>query len=241
MQAIILAGGKGTRLLPFTKVFPKPLVPLGEKPILDTILRQLKYFGFTRVTLAVGYMAEMIQTYVSNGERYGIDIHYSFEDEPLGTVGPLAQMDHLDQSFVVMNGDVITNLDYGDLFQFHKQHKALITIGTYKKNFKIDLGIIRNEGDNHITDYIEKPLYIFQVSMGVYVFEHEVLQHIAPHNYLDFPDLVKRLLANGLPVVSYPFDGYWLDIGNHSDYEKALEEYEHIKGNLLPGFIPGVV
>jgi len=160
VQAIILAGGKGTRLLPFTKVFPKPLVPLGEKPILDTILRQLKYFGFTRVTLAVGYMAEMIQTYVSNGERYGIDIHYSFEDEPLGTVGPLAQMDHLDQSFVVMNGDVITNLDYGDLFQFHKQHKALITIGTYKKNFKIDLGIIRNEGDNHITDYRKALIYI---------------------------------------------------------------------------------
>ena len=240
MQAVILAGGKGTRLLPFTKVFPKPLVPLGEKPILDTILRQLKYFGFTRVTLAVGHMAEMIQTYVSNGERYGIDIRYSFEDEPLGTVGPLAQMDHLEESFLVMNGDVITNLDYNDLFQFHKRHKALITIGTYKKNFKIDLGIIRNASDHHITDYIEKPLHMFQVSMGIYVFEREVLQYIEPHSYMDFPDLVKHLLANGLPIVSYPFDGYWLDIGNHNDYEKALEEYEQIKGNLLPGFMPGI-
>jgi len=232
VQAIILAGGKGTRLLPFTNVFPKPLVPIGEKPILDTILRQLKYFGFTRVTLAVGYMAEMIQTYVNHGERYGIDIQYVFEDEPLGTVGPLAHMDHLDQTFLVMNGDVITNLDYSDFFQFHKQHQGLITIGTYKKNFKIDLGIINHRVDYGITDYIEKPSHIFQVSMGVYVFEHEVLQYIEPHKRLDFPDLVKRLLANGRSVMSYPFDGYWLDIGNHSDYEKALEEYEHIKGNL---------
>jgi NDP-sugar pyrophosphorylase family protein len=185
-------------------------------------------------------MAELIQTYVSSGERYGLDIRYSFEDEPLGTVGPLAQMDHLEESFLVMNGDVITNLDYNDLFQFHKLHNALITIGTYKKNFKIDLGIIRNETGNHITDYIEKPLQVFQVSMGIYVFEQAVLQYIEPHRYLDFPDLVKRLLANGLPVVSYPFEGYWLDIGNHSDYEKALEEYEQIKGNLLPGFIKGI-
>ena len=233
VQAVILAGGKGTRLLPFTKVFPKPLVPLGEKPILDTILRQLKCFGCTRVTLAVGYMAEMIQTYVGNGERYGIAIEYAFEDEPLGTVGPLAQMDHLEQSFLVMNGDVITNLDYSDLFQFHKQHKALVTIGTYKKQFKIDLGIINNEVNHRITGYIEKPLQEFQVSMGVYVFEREVLQHITPHKYLDFPDLVQRLLAHGQLVVSYPFDGYWLDIGNHSDYEKALEEYDaRIKNNL---------
>lgn len=233
MQAVILAGGKGTRLLPFTKVFPKPLVPLGEKPILDTILRQLKHFGFTRVTLAVGYMAEMIQTYVGKGERYGIDIAYVFEDEPLGTVGPLAQMDHLDERFLVMNGDVITNLDYGDLLRFHKSRQPLITIGTYNKHFKIDLGIIRQEANHRITDYIEKPLHSFQVSMGVYVFEREVLQYITPHKYLDFPDLVKRLLSNGQPVVSYPFDGYWLDIGNHSDYEKALEEYdERIKDTL---------
>lgn len=232
MQAVILAGGKGTRLLPFTHVFPKPLVPLGEKPILDTILRQLKHFGFTHVTLAVGYMAEMIEMYVHHGERYGLDITYSVEDEPLGTVGPLAQMDHLEPSFLVMNGDVITNLDYRELFQFHQQHQGLVTIGTYKKPFKIDLGIINHAVNHCITDYIEKPLHVFQVSMGVYMFEREVLHYIEPNKHLDFPDLVKRLLANGRSVVSYPFDGYWLDIGNHSDYEKALEEYDHIKGNL---------
>jgi NDP-sugar pyrophosphorylase family protein len=127
---------------------------------------------------------------------------------------------------------VITNLNYSDFLQFHKQHKGLVTIGTYKKDFKIDLGIINHEVNNYITDYIEKPIHIFQVSMGVYVFEQEVLQYIEPRKHLDFPDLVKRLLANRRSVVSYPFEGYWLDIGNHSDYEKALEEYEHIKGNL---------
>jgi NDP-sugar pyrophosphorylase family protein len=207
-------------------------VPLGEKPILDTILRQLKYFGFTRVTLAVGYMAEMIETYVQHGERYGLEITYSVEEEPLGTVGPLAQMDHLEPRFLVMNGDVITNLNYRDLVTFHRQHQGLVTIGTYKKPFKIDLGIIHQEVNNCITDYIEKPVHTFQVSMGVYVFEREVLQYIEPRKRLDFPDLVQRLLAQGRSVVSYPFEGYWLDIGNHSDYEKALEEYAHIKGQL---------
>jgi NDP-sugar pyrophosphorylase family protein len=232
MQAVILAGGKGTRLLPFTRVFPKPLVPLGDKPIIDTIIRQLKHFGFTRVTLAVGYMAEMIQTYLRNGERYGIEIEYAFEDEPLGTVGPLAQINHLEQSFLVMNGDLITSLNYRDLVGFHKNHGAVATIGTYRKNFKIDLGIIQNNGDYSIVDYIEKPIYTFNVSMGIYVFDIDVLRYIDPKKYLDFPDLVKRLINCGQKVVSYPFDGYWLDIGNHSDYEKAVEEYESIKGGL---------
>ena len=202
MQAIILAGGRGTRLLPFTKVFPKPLVPLGEKPILDTIIRQLKHFGFTRITLAVGHMAEMIQTYVRNGEQYGIEIDYAFEDEPLGTVGPLAQMSDLDRSFLVMNGDLITNLNYRDMVAFHKKQNAIATIGTYEKKFKIDLGIIQNDKNDSIIDYIEKPEYTFTVSMGIYVFEIDVLRYIEPKKYLDFPELVKRLLACGQTIVS---------------------------------------
>src|SRR6266852_367537 len=145
MQAVILAGGKGTRLSPFTKVFPKPLVPVGEKPILDIIIRQLRQFGFQRVTLAVGYMAEMIQTYIRNGEQYGIEIDYSFEDKPLGTAGPLSQIMKLDENFLVMNGDIITNLNFKDLMAFHKEQNAIATIGTYQKNFKIDLGIIQND------------------------------------------------------------------------------------------------
>ena len=232
MHAVILAGGKGTRLVPFTKVFPKPLVPLGDKPIIDTIIRQLKHFGFTRITLAVGHMAEMIQTYVRNGERYGIEIDYSLEEQPLGTVGPLAQIHNLGEDFLVMNGDLITNIDYGDLIHFHKSQASIATIGTYEKHFKIDLGIIQNNGGHSITDYIEKPVYTFKVSMGIYVFNAHIIRYIEPHKYLDFPDLVKRLLADNNKVMSYPFNGYWLDIGNHSDYEKALEEYEAIKEEL---------
>jgi NDP-sugar pyrophosphorylase family protein len=232
MQAVILAGGKGTRLLPFTKVFPKPLVPLGEKPILDTILRQLKHFDFTRVTLAVGYMADMIQTYVDNGQRYGINIQYAFEDEPLGTVGPLAQIQELDQDFLVMNGDIITNINYKDLVNFHQASNSIATIGTYKKVFKIDLGIIQCNDSHHIIDYIEKPNQYFQVSMGIYVFNKEVLNYIEPQKHLDFPELVQRLIENGRLVMSYPFNGYWLDIGNHSDYTKAVEEFESMKLSL---------
>jgi NDP-sugar pyrophosphorylase family protein len=233
MRAVILAGGKGTRLLPFTKVFPKPLVPLGDKPILDTILGQLRHCGFTRITLAVGYRADMIQTYVNKGERYGIDIDYVLEEEPLGTVGPLAQIRDLDQSILVMNGDLVTNLDYKALMEFHHQHGAIATIGTYQKDYKIDLGIIQNDKTHAIIDYIEKPTYTFKVSMGIYVFKAEVLRYMEPQKYLDFPDLVKQLLAAGESVVSYFFDGYWLDIGNHNDYEKALEEYESRRG-ILP-------
>jgi NDP-mannose synthase len=232
MQAVILAGGKGTRLLPFTKVFPKPLVPLGERPIIDNVIRQLKHFGFTRITLAVGYRADMIQTYIHNGERYGVKIEYVFEDEPLGTVGPIAQISHLEQSFLVMNGDIITNLNYKDLVAFHNMHDAVATIGSYQKEYKIDLGIIQDNAEHSITDYIEKPTYTFKVSMGIYMFEAKVLQYIEPNKYLDFPDLVKRLIANGEKVMSYPFDGYWLDIGNYTDYERALQEYESIKGGL---------
>ena len=162
MQAVILAGGKGTRLLPFTKVFPKPLVPLGDKPILDTILRQLKHWGFTRITLAVGHMADMIQTYVNHGERYGIDIDYVFEEEPLGTVGPLSQIRDPDQSFLVMNGDLITNLNYKKLMTFHQQNGAIATIGTYEKNYKIDLGIIKNDKSYSIIDYIAQHPYRYK-------------------------------------------------------------------------------
>jgi NDP-sugar pyrophosphorylase family protein len=232
MRAVILAGGKGTRLVPFTKVFPKPLVPLGDKPILDTILRQLKHFGFTHVTLAVGHMAEMIQTYVNDGERYGLVIDYAFEEEPLGTVGPLAQIPDLGQSFLVMNGDVITSLDYRDMIAFHRRLGANATIGCCQKDFKIELGIIQHNSSHDIIDYIEKPVYNVHVSMGIYVFDAAVLRYIEPNKYLDFPDLVKCLIADQKKVVGYPFDGFWLDIGNHSDYEKALDQYEAIKGEL---------
>lgn len=232
MRAIILAGGKGTRLAPFTDVFPKPLVPMGERPILDIIIRQLKHYGFRRITLAVGHMADLIQTYFKDGQQYGIKIDYSFEDRPLGTAGPLALIGGLEESFLVMNADLLTNLDFNALVHFHKNQEAIATIGTYQKKVEIDLGIIKTDGSRIITDYIEKPTYQYAASMGVYIFEPEVLRFVKPQKYLDFPELVKRLLESGQRVVSYPFEGYWLDIGRHEDYQRASEEFKSMKGSL---------
>jgi len=232
MQAVVLAGGKGKRLLPLTKVFPKPLVPLGEKPILDIILHQLKHFGFTRVSLAVGHMADIIQMYIGAGTRYGIEIDYSYEEMPLGTVGPLAHIKSLEKTFLVMNGDLITDFDYRRFLNYHEERGALATIATYKKPFKVELGIIHSAKDNIIVDYTEKPTYHYNVSMGIYAFDSAVLSYIERNEYLDLPELIKRLLAQRESVLSYPFEGYWLDLGNYSDYEKAVEEFDSVKGVL---------
>jgi len=232
MRAVILAGGKGTRLLPYTTVIPKPLMPVGDRPILEVIIRQLKYYGFSRVTMAVGYLAELIEAYLRDGNKYGIKIDYSREDEPLGTIGSLSLIDGLDKTFLVMNGDVLTNLDYSKLVDFHEKHHAAATIATYNKEVKIDLGILEMDEAFRLTQYIEKPALKYHVSMGIYVFEPEILSLIEPHEYLDFPDLVLALIKAGKKVMAFPFDGYWLDIGRHEDYVRAQEEFETLKEEL---------
>jgi len=225
MRAVILAGGKGTRLAPLTEVIPKPLVPLGGKPILEIVIRQLQGCGFRRITLAVGYMGELIQAYFQDGAKWGVELDYSFESTPLGTAGPLALIDGLDDTFLVMNADVLTNLDYRELVQFHKEHPALATIGAYQRQVTIDLGVIIRNGQHRVQDYVEKPATTHLVSMGIYIFEPRILEFIKPQQHLDFPDLVKIALGYNLPVNFYPFTGYWLDIGRHDDYQQAAEEY----------------
>ena len=232
MRAVILAGGKGTRLLPYTTVIPKPLMPVGDRPILDIIIRQLKQYGFSRVTMAVGYLAELIEAYFSDGNKYGIKIDYSREDEPLGTIGPLFQIDGLDTTFLVMNGDVLTNLDYLKLLEFHKKNHAVATIATYNKEVKIDLGILEMDEDFRLKQYIEKPTLKYHVSMGIYVFEPEIISLIEPNGYLDFPDLVQSLIKAGKKVIAFPFDGYWLDIGRQEDYARVQEEFESLREKL---------
>jgi NDP-sugar pyrophosphorylase family protein len=228
MRAVILAGGKGTRLAPLTEVIPKPLVPIGGKPILETVIIQLRQCGFHRITLAVGYMADLIRAYFQDGAKWGVRIDYSLESNPLGTAGPLALIEGLNETFLVMNADVLTNLDYRELIQYHKIQRGVATIGAYQKKVTIDLGVILLNGDSQIKDYLEKPTSTYLVSMGVYVFEPWILKFIEPEIYLDFPDLVRRLLAQDLPVMHYPFQGYWLDIGRHDDYQKAAEEYAEL-------------
>ena len=236
MKAVILAGGKGTRLAPYNTVFPKPLVPLGDRPILDIVIHQLAHYGFSDITLSLGYLAELIEAYFHDGSPNvaNANIRFVREREPLGTVGSLALVPGLDESFLVMNGDILTTLDYGKLLAFHKEQGGELTIALNQRPVKIDLGVIEIDDRFTLKSFVEKPTLNYLVSMGVYVYEPAVLDYIAPGQYLDFPQVVWRMLADGRKVVGYPNDAYWLDLGSHTDYQKAQDEFEAMRDRLLP-------
>jgi NDP-sugar pyrophosphorylase family protein len=226
MQAVILTGGKGTRLAPYTTVLPKPLMPIGEIPILEIILRQLKYFGFSEVILACGYLAELIQAYLANNKiSQELNIRYHRENQPLGTAGAIASLDGLEDTFLVMNGDILTALDYSKLVRYHRDHNAAITIAVTNKKVKIDLGVLHLDDNNQLTGYSEKPVKEFPVSTGIYIYDSRVLKLIEPDTYLDFPTLVLKLIDSGEKVMGYSTDAFWLDMGNKDDYEAAIEAF----------------
>jgi len=228
MRAIILAGGKGTRLAPYTTVLPKPLMPIGEMPILEIVIRQLERHGFNDLTLAVGYLAELLMAYCGDGSKFNVKLGYSREDQPLGTAGPIALVPDLNETFLVMNGDLLTTIDYSEMLKFHRERGALATLACYQRDVKIDLGVIEVDSDNWVANYIEKPTYHYSVSMGIYLFEPEILKYIPGYQRLDLPELVSKLMRDGQKVNVYHFDGYWLDIGRQDDYERAITEFfEH--------------
>jgi NDP-sugar pyrophosphorylase family protein len=236
-RAVILAGGKGTRLRPYTTVLPKPLMPVGERPILDVVLRQLKWRGFERVTISTGYMAELIEAFFGDGAKIGIPVDYVREDEPLGTAGALALVEGLDDDFLVMNGDVLTDIDYAGLLAEHSANDAVATIATHERDVQISLGVLRFEQDDDptkLTGYDEKPTLHYAASMGVYCFSPKVLDYIERGKRLDFPDLVLKMIAAGETVRSRPSKDFWLDIGRHDDYEQAQEDFERNAGRFLP-------
>jgi len=234
MKAIVLAGGKGTRLAPYTKILPKPLMPLGDMPILEILLRQMKKAGVEEAILTVGHLAELLRAFFQDGARFGLKIDYSFEDKPLGTAGPLSLVaERLDDTFLVMNGDVLTTLDLRELVRAHHQSGAIATIASHARKVKVDLGVLEFDGSNFLTGYIEKPTYDFFVSMGIYVFEPEVLQYIQYNQYLDFPDLVLKLIQSGERVMGYQFEGYWQDLGRPDDYEMAVKEFDMFRSQIL--------
>jgi len=235
MKAVILAGGKGSRLAPYTKVIPKPLMPIGDMPIMEVLLHQIKRAGVDEVILSVGHMASLLRAFFQEGEQLGMCIRYSYEKTPLGTAGPLAMVDGLDDTFLVMNGDVLTTLDFSELVKFHRASKALVTIAMYNRQVNIDLGVLQLNGGHEVTGYIEKPTYDFQVSMGVYVFEPAVLKYIPLQQYYDFPTLILRLLEAGERVVGFPFSGYWQDLGRPDDYEQAILDFETMRAQFLVG------
>jgi len=236
-RAVILAGGQGTRLRPFTTVLPKPLMPIGDRPVLDIVVRQLKASGFERITIATGYLAELIEAFFRDGGEYGIPIDYHREREPLGTVGALALIDGVEDDLLVMNGDVLTDIDYGALLAEHRASDAIATIATTNRHVQISLGVLRfgEDGDpTRVTGYDEKPAIDFSTSMGVYCFSPRALRYIEPGERLDFPDLVLRLIAAGETVRSWVSENYWLDIGRHDDYEQAQEEFQRMRDRLIP-------
>lgn len=233
MQAVILAGGKGTRLAPYTKILPKPLMPIGDMPILEILLRQLRRAGIDEVVLTVGHMAELIRTFFQDGSRLGLRIRYSFEEQPLGTAGPLSLVEGLEDTFLVTNGDVLTLLDFCSLVDYHRSQGGIATIAAHDRKTRIDFGVIQTNHNHEVVGYIEKPTYDFYVSMGIYVFEPRILSYIPRHEYLDFPDLVLNLIAAGERVLSYPYEGYWMDLGRISDYEQAVSEFDRLRPQLL--------
>ncbi len=234
MKAVVLAGGKGARLAPYTKILPKPLMPIGDMPILEVLLRQMKWAGIDEVVLTVGHLAGLLKAFFQGGHRIGLKISYSREEKPLGTSGPLSLIPGLDVTFLVSNGDVLTTLNLKDLIRFHKRQKATATIAVHCRKVDIDFGIVECDGANRIVGYREKPAIEYMVSMGVYVFEPKVLEYIPKGQYLDLPDLVKKMIAAGEKVVSFPYTGYWQDLGRPDDYEQATRDFDAMRDQFLP-------
>ena len=234
MQAIILAGGKGRRLLPYTTVLPKPLMPIGDYPIIEVILRQLKRAGFNKISISTGYLHELIHAYLDSNKTLGLKIEYSHEETPLGTIGPLRLITNLEDTFLVMNGDILTDLDYKKLIESHKKRGAIATVATYQRDTNIDFGVLERNAEHKIIAFKEKPTFHFDVSMGVYVFSKKILNYVPADTPFGFDQLMYALIAKNEEVYSYPHTGYWLDIGRPDDYARSIEEFERYKDRFLP-------
>jgi NDP-mannose synthase len=212
-------------------------MPIGNTPILEVMLLQMKAAGIEHVILTVGHLSELLRAFFKDGGQFGINITYSYENCPLGTAGPIALVDGLDETFLVSNGDVLTTLNLRDLIQFHREQKGIVTVAAHHRQSKIDLGVIKSDGSCRITGYIEKPVYDFMVSMGIYVFEPNVMPYLKRNEYLDFPDLIKRLIAANERVVAYEFNGYWEDLGRPDDYARASKDFENMREQFLPNCV----
>lgn len=221
-RAVILAGGKGTRLFPYTTLLPKPLVPIGDRPILEIVLVWLREAGIRDIILSVGHLAELIQAFFGNGEKWGVRLTYVIEDEPLGTIGPLTLLDGLDENFFVLNGDVLTDLDLGALYAAHAASGATLTVATRRREVHVDFGVLRYEPQTlRIESFVEKPIIPYDVSMGVYLLRKRCLDHVPRGVPFGFDQLVLTLLERGEAVRSFPHSGRWLDVGRPADLEEA--------------------
>lgn len=235
MRAIILAGGKGTRLRPYTVVLPKPLMPIGEYPILEVVVRQLVYAGFDHITMAVNHQAEIIQAFFGSGEKWGIRIDYSLEDMPLGTMGPLRLIKDLPEDFLIMNGDILTDIDYRDFHEYHVGRRNTFTVSSHQRELRSEYGVLKINEQDRLVEFREKPVITYDVSMGVYMANRGILRYIPEGVAYGFDHLMLDLIKAGDPASVKKFQGYWLDIGRIDDYNQAIEEFESKKNLFLRG------
>lgn len=234
MLAVILAGGKGTRLKPFTMTIPKPLLPIGDVPILDVVLRQLGADGFDRVILTLGHMAPLFMSHFGDGSAYKMKIEYLRENEPLGTAGPLRELQDLPDDFLVMNGDLLTDLSFRDLVAAHRKSGAAATISVAAREERVDYGVIEMSEDGTFRDYREKPVIPYYVSMGINVLTRRAVQRI-PAGKFDMPDLMLALHRAGERVHCFRTSCYWQDMGRFDDYTRASEDFVREPGRFLRG------
>lgn len=230
--AVIMAGGKGTRLKPYTIALPKPLVPVGQYPIMEIVVRQLAYFEFERIIIAVNHQADLIKTYFGNGSKFGLHIEYSLEREPLGTMGPLRIIESLPENFLVMNSDVLTDLDYSCFFDDHINSGSVFTISSHNRIQEVEYGVLYEKG-GFLTGFHEKPKLEYLVSMGIYAASRSVIEYIPPNVLFGFDNLMSVLLREKQDVGIYLHEGYWLDIGRPDDYQIAIDEFEKSESRFL--------
>lgn len=232
-RAVILAGGKGTRMQPYTTLIPKPLVPIGGKySILEVVLIQLKAAGFTHITLAVNHMANLTMAYFGDGAQWGLTLDYSLEDTPLSTIGPLTLIRDLPEDFLVMNGDILCNLDYRAFFEEHLTRRAEVSVAAYKRSVKIDFGVLKCSAEGQLTGFTEKPVYDFDVSMGVYCLNRRAVERLTPGKPYGFDNLMIDGIRDRRAIWIKPFSGYWLDIGRPEDYQTANEQFATLSKEL---------
>jgi NDP-mannose synthase len=227
-RAIILAGGKGTRLKPYTIALPKPLVPIGDEPILEIIIKQLISNGFDHITITINHLADIIKAFFGDGTKWGVKIDYSMEEKPLSTMGPLSLIEDLPDNFLIMNGDVLSDIDFSALMNNHRNSKSIFTISSYRREQKSDYGVLEVDDHKSLTGFKEKPVVKYDVSMGIYVASKKILDYIPYNQTYGFDQLMLDLIADNNPATVLRHKGYWLDIGRPEDYSKACEEIDSI-------------
>ncbi len=235
VQAVLMCGGRGMRLRPWSLIIPKPLFPVGDRPVLELLVERLRLHGVTEIYLSLGYKAEMIESVFKDGQHLGVRVHYVREEEPLGTAGSLNLLrDELRSPFLVMNGDLVTRLDFGKMVAFHQAHGAEITVGTKNHEIRVPYGVIEDH-DGQVAQIREKPIYIMRINAGIYVVNRSALDLLPRSGRYDATQLIEAAMRAGRPVYSYLIEEYWLDMGDIKDYEQANADAQRWLDEEKPG------